>query len=71
MKRGETVKHTKLMYEIQAFNNLLKVSRLASKGATAKDTKDKTTIKKNGVNMILDARKGKKASIMFYLKTRI
>ena len=32
------------------------------------DTKCKTTIKKNGVNVILDAIKGKNKSTMFYLK---
>ena len=33
-------------------------------------TKYKTTVKKNGVNMNLDAIKGKDESTIFYLKTR-
>ena len=34
-------------------------------------TKDKMHIKKNGVNVILDARKGKNKSIVSYLEAKI
>ena len=34
------------------------------------DTQDKITTKKNGVIMILDARKGKNESMMFYFKVK-
>ena len=50
--------------------NLLILSRLISKGATVGATKDKIIINKNGVSMILDARKGKNKSTIFYLKAR-
>ena len=33
-------------------------------------TKEKITTKKNGVNIILDARKGKYGSTVFYLKAK-
>ena len=39
---------------------VLSVSRLVSKGATMGAAQDKKTIKKNGVSMILDARKCQK-----------
>ena len=60
LKRGETVKLKKSPYVPQSVNNILIVSRLALKGATKGDTQEKTTIKKNGVNIILDSIKGKK-----------
>ena len=52
IKGGEKVKLTKVLYVPQAVNNLLSVSRLVSKVATMGDTKDKTTINKNGVSMV-------------------
>ena len=48
----------------------LSISRLVSKGSKIWATQDKMTIKKNGVIMILDARNGKKESMMFYLKAK-
>ena len=62
-KVGEMVNLTKFIYVTQGVNNILIVSWLVSKGATMGATQDKMTIKK-GVNMILDARKGKKAIMM-------
>ena len=53
-------KLTKVLYMPQAVKKLLSISRLASKGATMGATQNKTIIEKNGVSMILDARKGKK-----------
>ena len=35
-----------------------------------RSTQDKTTIKKNGFGIILDARKDKNKSMMFYLKAK-
>ena len=51
------MKLIEVLYVPQALNNLLSVSRILSKGATMGATQDKMTIKKNGVRMILDARK--------------
>ena len=61
---------TKVLYVPQTVNNILSVLRLISKRATVGATQDKTTIKKNGVSMILDAIKGNNASMMFYLKAK-
>ena len=66
----ETMDLTKVLYVPQAIKNFLIVSSFISKGATIGDDQDKNNIKKNGVNMILDARKVKNASVMFYLKTK-
>ena len=66
---GQTVKLTKVLYVPQSVKNFLRVSRFVSKGATMGDTQDKMIIKKNGVSMMLYARKGKK-SMMFYLKAK-
>ena len=64
------MKLTKVLCVPQAVKNLLIVSRIVSKGSTMGDTQYKTTINKNGVSMILDTRKGKNTSIIFYLKTK-
>ena len=48
----------------------MRVSRLVSKGTTMGSTQDKIIIKKNGVSMILDARKGQIKSRMFYLNVK-
>ena len=61
----------KVIYVPQAVKNLFRVSRFLSKGATMGDTQDKMTINKNDVNIILDSRKGKNESMMFYLKANI
>ena len=59
MKGEETFNLPKLIYVHQAVKNIFRVSRLPSKGSTMRDTQEKMTRKKNGVNMILEARKGK------------
>ena len=58
MQDGKMVKLTEVMYMPQSVEKLLSVSRLVSKGATMGANQDKIIIKKNGVSMILDARKG-------------
>ena len=60
---------TEVIYVSQADKNILIVSRIISKGDTMGDTEDKLTTK-NGVNMILDARKGKDYSMVLYLKAK-
>ena len=59
-----------VLYVSPAAKNLLILLRLAAKGATMGATKYKTTIKKNGVSMILNAIKGVNDSTMFYLKAK-
>ena len=54
----------------QSVNVFLILSRLILKGATVGATQDKIIINKNGVIMILDARKVQNKSMMFYLKAR-
>ena len=54
---GETVKLNEVPHVPQVVNSILIVSRLISKGTTVGDTKDKITIKKNGINVIQDTRK--------------
>ena len=54
---GQTVKLTKVLYITQAVKNILRVSRLMSKGSKMGATQDKVITKKNGVSVILDARK--------------
>ena len=71
LKGGETVKITKVVYIPQAVKNILSVWRLISKETMMGATQDKITIKKNSVNIILDAIKGKNAVMMFYLKEKI
>ena len=63
---GQTVKLT----STSKCENLLRVSRIASKSATMGATQNKIIIKKNGVGMILDASKGQKKIMMFYLKAK-
>ena len=65
LKGEETFSMTKVLYVPQTVKNIFRVSRIASKGSTMGDTQDKMAIKKNGFNMILDARKGNNESIMF------
>ena len=64
------LKLNKILYVPQSVNNLLFASRLVSKRNTMENTQEKMTIKKNGVGMILDARKGGNESMMFYLKAK-
>ena len=66
----ETVKLNGVLYFYQAVRNILSVLRLVSKGHTMGDTQYKTTINKNGVNIILDTRKGKNKSKVLYLKAK-
>ena len=70
MQAGETVNLNKVLYVPQSVKNFLSVSKLLSKGATIGYDQDKMIIKKNGINMILDARKVKNASMIFYLKKK-
>ena len=60
MKDGQTANLSKVLYVPKAVKKLLSISRLISKGITMGATQDRMIIKKNGVSMILDARKGKK-----------
>ena len=60
LKDGQTANLTKVLYVPKAVKNILSISRLISKGITMGATQDRIIIKKNGVSMILDARKGKK-----------
>ena len=46
MKVGETVKPAEVIYSPQVFKNILRVSRLASKGSMTRTTQYKTTTKK-------------------------
>ena len=64
------VKWIKVLYVPQAVKILLSISRIVSKEATIGDTKDKMTIKKNDINMILDKRKVIHESIMVNLKEK-
>ena len=66
----KTVKFNDFLYVPKAVKNILSVLGVSSKGATMGDTKDKTTRNKIGVNMIMDARKGKHDITMFYLKAK-
>ena len=67
---GKMVNITKVMYVTQAVKTLLRISRLVSKGAMMGATQDIMTTKKNGVSVILDARKIQNRSMMFYLKAK-
>ena len=62
------MKLNEVLYVPKSVKNIFRVQRIVSKGSTMEATQDKTTIKKNGVSMILDARKSKNESIMFYFK---
>ena len=70
LQYGITVKLTKVLYVPQAVKKLLRLSRLVSKGSAMGATQDKTIIKKNGVSMILDARKGQNNIMILYLKVK-
>ena len=59
LQGGETVKLTDILYVPQAVKIFLRISMLVSKGSITGDTKDRTTINKNGANMVLDTRKEK------------
>ena len=54
-----------VLYVPQEVNNLLSVLRLISKGAKMGFTKYNMAIKKNGISMIMDARKGKMGAQWF------
>ena len=64
------LKLTKVLYIPKAVKKKNWVSMLVSKGATMGATQDKITIKKNGVCVILGARKGQNKSMMFYLREK-
>ena len=70
LQYGKTVNLTKLLYVHQSVKNLFSVSRFVSKGNTMGSTQNKMTIKKNGVSMIINTRKGQIKSMMFYLKAK-
>ena len=53
---GELVKLNYVLYVPKIFNDVMGVSRIAAKRDTMGGTKDKTTTKKNGVSMTLNAR---------------
>ena len=57
LQGGKTFKLDEVLYLPQLVNNILSVSRLVSKESTMGDNKDKTTNKKGGSRMTLDARK--------------
>ena len=59
LKDGQTVKLTEVLYVPQAVKYILRISRLILKGATMGAIQEKMIIKKNGVSMTIDARKGK------------
>ena len=65
---GQTVKLAEVLCVPEAVKNLLSVSRLVSKVATMGTNQYKINIKKNGVIVILDTRKGQNKSMMFYFK---
>ena len=60
LQGGETLKLIDVLYVSQAIKSLLRISSIGAKVYTMGDTKDKMTIKKNGVSMNLNTRKGKK-----------
>ena len=64
----QTVKLAKLLYLPQSMKNLLRVSRLVSKGTNMGSTQDEMIIKKYLVIMKLDARKGQNKYMIFYFK---
>ena len=70
LQYGQTVKITEVLYVPQAVKNLLRISSIVSKGTTMGATQDKIIVKKNGVSMILDARKGQNKRMMLYLKEK-
>ena len=59
------MKLTEVLYVYQAVKNILKVLSIIPNVATIGATKYRTAIKKNGVNMIIDARKVKHYITMF------
>ena len=54
----EKIQLYNVIYVPQAVKNILSVSMIISKGAIREGIKDKMTIKKNGVSMDQNARKG-------------
>ena len=58
LEGGEMFKLTKVLYVPQSVKDILSLQRIVSKGTTMGDNQDKITMKKNSVNMILDARQG-------------
>ena len=53
------VKLNDVLYIPQSVKNIMSILRLVAKGATMGATKDRMTIKKNGINIIMDKLKGK------------
>ena len=53
LQGGETLKFNDVLYVPQEVKNIISMSRLVLKGATMWATKDKITIKKIGVNIIV------------------
>ena len=65
------VKFNDIFYVPQLVKSILIVLMLVSKGYTMEATKENIIIDKNGINAILDARKGKNDITMVYLKDQI
>ena len=70
LQDGQTVKLNKVLYVPQAVKTLLSVSKLVSKDAKMGTTQGKIIVNKNRLSMTLDAIKGQKKSMMFYLKAK-
>ena len=69
LQGGGTIQLNELLYVPQVARNILRFLSLVSKGSTIRPAKYNITINKNRANMLLDARKGKKESTVFYLKS--
>ena len=54
LQGGETLKFIDVLYVSQAIKSILSISRIGAKVYTMGDTKDKMTIKKNGVSTNLN-----------------
>ena len=59
LKGVETFKLNEIIHVPQAVKNIMSILRLISKGSTMGKNKDKTAIKKIGISMTMNARKGK------------
>ena len=71
LKLGLTVKLKKLYTYLKQSRIFLEFQGSYQREPRWGDTQDKMTINKNDVNIILDSRKGKNESMMFYLKANI
>ena len=69
MQGWDTVKLDEALYITQSVKTLSRFLRLVSKVATVGATKEKRPLK-NGVNVNLDAIKGRNESTMLYLKSK-